>query len=235
MITKIIFIFLISIFRIITIQAQEKIEKEDFKHNPFIYNQEHFREISQNYWKKEIVNFKGSYEIVGNSNDTIRLESLDISDININIPQFFLTIPKDGDYTILLNLIAVIFNENSQTAFFDLNNQTSAFVFSISNTGKVSKDGDRTIQIVGHSQNFSQNFNFKLLKDYLDKNPNTLIFTINQLNVNNKNNLELWGIKNDKLILLAFEENKIEELDGEKFYQENYIIEEIDKIQAICN
>ena len=224
MTTKIIFVLFISMFQIIASHAQETIKKEDVKHNQPKYNQGHFREISQNYWEKES----------GNTNDMIRLDSLNIDDIQINIPQFDLIHPKDGDYTILLNLINVIFDEDSQTAFFDLKDQKNAFIFSISNRNNTSEGNGRNVRIIGYSQNISQKFNYKLFKDYLENNPDVLVFTINSLNINNKNNIELWGIKNSKLILLSFGKNAIEELDGEKFYKENYITKGIDKIQAIC-
>ena len=224
MTTKIIFVLFISMFQIIAGHAQETIKKEDVKHNQPKYNQGYFREISQNYWEKES----------GNSNDMIRLDSLNIDDIQINIPQFDLIHPKDGDYTILLNLINVIFDEDSQTAFFDLKDQKNAFIFSISNRNNTSEGNGRNVRIIGYSQNLSQKFNYKLFKDYLENNPDVLVFTINSLNINNKNNIELWGIKNSKLILLSFGKNAIEDLDGEKFYEENYITKGIDKIQAIC-
>lgn len=227
-----IFILLVSIFGVITMKAQDVAEKEYIILNQPKYNQEKFKEVSQNEWKKEIENSKGAYEVIANSNDTIVLDSLDIGDIHINIPRFFLIHPKDGDYTILFNLIDVIFDEDSQTAFFDLNDQTNAFIFSISNRNNLSKNNNSNIQIAGHSQNILQKFNYKLFKDYLEQNLDVLVFTISQLN--SKNNLELWGIKDNRLIILSFEKNEIKELDGEKFYQENYAIKGVKNIQAIC-
>lgn len=60
---------------------------------------------------------------------------------------------------------------------------------------------------------YDKGITYRQIKQYLDANPNTILFTIFRIP-------GIWGYKDGRLIKLIFYTNVVEEMDGEKYYRE---------------